>query len=287
MPEPFNLSLGGIPFSLIADQPFGEYDYIKRASDFCSFESPEISLQIHCGWFPEFDHAMVDFDSTISWRLLRADEKWVIKDRSPSHDPYQIGVFPDDFRSGEIYVATSDQAQERYVFPFSYPMGELYMMNLLGTGLGMLFHATGVIYQEQAFLFTGHGGAGKTTTARLWQTLPGARVVNDDKVIVRREAGGFRLYGTPWHGEGGMALPDSAPLKRVFILEQAAKNTLTPLHPVNAAAMLLARTFVPLWDAEKINYSLTFLDELSQTIPCRLLGFQPDTSAVDFVLNLG
>ncbi len=286
MPECFNLCLGGIPISLIPNSHWTGYDFVKRASDFQTSTAPEINLHIHCGDFPEFSESQIVFNTHQGWYLLHADGRLVIRVYSANQDPYQLGVFPPDFRGGDIYVAQSEDDPDRYVFPLSYPMGELFMMNLLGTGLGMLFHAAGVIHQGKAYLFTGHGGAGKTTTARLWEKTPGVRVVNDDKVILRKEGDGFRLYGTPWHGQGGMALPDSAPLARVFILKQAAQNYVTPIHPVQAAANLLARTFVPLWDAEKIDFSLKFLDELCQSVPCHELGFLPDSSAVDFVLNL-
>jgi hypothetical protein len=285
MPEQFCLSLGGIPIDLIPDSPSGEYELVKRAAEFRSQANPLIQLQVHCGWFPELDERTVAFETNHAWQLFQNGEKWVIKVRSQEQDPYQVGVFPSDFHSGDIYVAEHGD-QKGYVFPLSFPMGELFMINLLGSGLGMLFHAAGVIFQGEGYLFTGHGGAGKTTTARLWEAQAGVRVVNDDKVIVRKEGGQFRLYGTPWHGDGGMVLPDSAPLKRVFVLNQATQNYSAPLSPVKAAGSLLARTFVPLWDADKINYSLKFLDELCQAVPCQELGFLPDASAVDFVLNL-
>lgn len=286
MPEPFNLSLGGIPISLIPDRADGEYELVKRAVEFRSPTESEITLQVGCGWFPELTIPKICFETDLGWQMLQADGKYIIRVRSAEQDPYQLGIFPGDFRSGEIFIAPSQDAPGHYIFPLSYPMGELFMMNLLGTGLGMLFHACGVIYQGKGYLFTGHGGAGKTTTARLWEGIAGAKVVNDDKVIIRQEAGEFRLYGTPWHGEGGMVLPDSAPLHRIFILKQAEQNTVISLHPVQAAGMLLARSFVPLWDADKIEFSLKFLDELCQAVPCQEFGFLPDLSAVQFAQGL-
>jgi hypothetical protein len=288
MPESFNLSLGGIPIALVPDRSAGEYAYVKRAIDFCSPAAPEATLQVRCGWFPQLDDRQIHFETGHAWQLLQVDGRWVIDVRSPEQGLYQVGAFPPDFRVGEIHVANVKPAgaAPEYIFPLSYPMGELYMMNLLGTGMGMLLLACGVIVGGQGYLFAGHGGAGKTTTARMWQGQAGVQVVNDDKVIVRKEGGQFRLYGTPWHGDGGMALPDSAPLVRLFILKQAAQNYAAPLAPVQAAAGLLARAFVPLWDPEKIAFSLAFLDELCQAVPCQELGFLPEPSAVDFVREL-
>lgn len=286
MPEPFNISLGGIPIVLTADLKMGEYESVRRASDFISSAAPLISLQIHCGRFPDLIDAPVAFETHRGWQLLQADGKKVISVRTTSEVPHLLGVFPADFRTGEIYTAPSEDSPNHYIFPLASPLGELYMMNLLGSGLGMLFHACGVICQGKGYLFTGNSEAGKTTTARLWQGLPGVQVVNDDKVIVRNVNGEFTLYGTPWHGQGGMALPDSAPLTRIFILKQAPENYATPLQPVEAAVRLLARAFIPLWDSDKIAFILQFLDELCQAVPCQELGFLPDSSAVDFVRNL-
>jgi len=286
MPEQFNLSLGGLTISLIPDQTLGEFDLVKRTIDFRTLEAPEILLKVHCGWFPDLNGGEVFFDTAHTWQMLRVEGSYVIKVCTPDLAPYQVGVFSPDFRSGDIYIASNEETPRRYIFPLSYPMGELFLMNLLGTGYGILFHATGVIDQGKGYLFTGHGGAGKTTIARLWDGLTGVQVVNDDKVIVRKEAEEFRLYGTPWHGDGGMALPDSAPLSMVFILKQATKNYSKALHPVEVAGSLLARAFVPLWDDDKITYSLAFLDTLSQGIPCLELGFRPETSIVNFVRDL-
>jgi len=159
-------------------------------------------------------------------------------------------------------------------------------MNLLASNSGLLTHAAGVIAQGNGYLFSGHGGAGKSTTARLWQEQAGVQVVNDDKVILRKQGGKFILYGTPWHGQGGIAIPACAPLKRIFILKQAPSNAVTALSPAQAASRILARSFVPLWDNTKMASILNFLEELCQAVPCQELGFVPDPSAVDFVRNL-
>lgn len=277
-----DLNLGGIFISLLPDQETAQYDFTRRAVDFQTSAPAEINLRVHCGWFPEIPDPMVVFDSEKGWFLSHWADRMVIRVFSATQDPYQLGVFAPDYRSGDIYVAPSEQTPGSYVFPLSYPMGELYMMNLLGTGAGMLFHAAGIIDRGIGYLFAGQSGAGKTTTARLWQQFPEAQVVNDDKVILRRVDGEFILHGTPWHGEGGMALPDSAPVAAVFVLRQAPANTLTQLAPVQAASNLLARSFIPLWDQEKMGAVLSFLESLTQTIPCYELGFLPDPSAVEF-----
>lgn len=284
MPDPFNCSIGGIAISLIPEKASDRYSLIKKTINFVNKDAPEVALQVHCGHFPKIEDPKQVFKTNHTWEMFTQGDRQVIKVRSPQRDPYQVGVFSKDFRSGDIYVASDVNEADSYVFPLSYPMGELYTMNLLGTGLGMIFHASGVIYEGEGYLFTGHGGVGKSTTARLWQEHSNATVVNDDKVIVRKKDGQIYLYGTPWHGEGGMALPDSAPLKKVFVLKQAHENYIRPIPPAELTAKLLVRTFSPLWDEEKVAFLLSFLEELGEAVPCMELGFLPDRSAVDFVL---
>ena len=104
MPESYRISLGGIPISLIPDKVTGNYELVKRAVDFYSPAVPEISLNIHCGWFPELSGEQVVFETHQAWQLLRVDGKLGIKVRSPHQNPYQLGVFPPDFRSGDMML---------------------------------------------------------------------------------------------------------------------------------------------------------------------------------------
>ncbi len=285
MPECITLSIGGISILLSPDQASGQFQIPEFFPQFTATTAPQIELKVHCGWFPPGNGQLI-FETVQGWKIYETSSARIITLGHQILDPYVVGIFTPDFRSGEIHVTRADPSTDSFVFPLTYPMGELFMMNLLGTGLGLLCHASGVIYNGKAYLFTGHGGIGKTTTARLWARRPGAHVVNDDKVIVRKEGGRFWMYGTPWPGEGKMALPEKAPLEGVFMLKQADRNAVTDLSPAETVGRLLARAFLPLWDRDKVNNSLQFLQALTQAVPCREFGFVPDMSAVDFVLGL-
>jgi len=286
MPEACQYKIGAITIALIPNTAEGEYADQRRFPDFASAGPAEVSLEVRCGQIPDVPLESLAFDSQLGWRLYRSQDRPVIWVRSPDQDPYLVGVFASDYRSGEIYTKPSQSNPGQYLFPLSYPMGELYMTSLLGTGYGVMQHACGVIYQGSGLLFSGVGGAGKTTTARLWESLTGARVLNDDRIIVRKKGSQFYIYGTPWHGQGGMALPEEAPLKRIFVLKQARSNLAMPISPVRAATDLLVRSISPFWSKEGMSFTLKFLAELCQQVPCVELGFVPDSSAVDFVCNL-
>ena len=53
-------------------------------------------------------------------------------------------------------------------------------------------------------IFFGLSGTGKSTLAG-WFADAGARVLSDERMILRRDAGSVRMFGTPWIGSGSFA----------------------------------------------------------------------------------
>jgi hypothetical protein len=260
-----------------------EYTRTGRFPDFLSVETPQASYNVKVSPLPIEPSGSLWFNSEHGWRLYQDRGRWVLWVRSLGRNPYLAGSFSPDFHSGKIFTSESEQEPGKYIFPISYPLGELLMTNLLGTGYGIMLHSCGVIDSGSGIVFAGISSAGKTTTAHLWTGLVGARVLNDDHTILRKMDGQIRVYGTPWHGQGGMALAEDAPLKVIFILKHASSNQAVRLPPAQAASTLLVRTFAPLWSAPAMAFTLQFLDELCQAVPCYELGFVPDQSAVEYV----
>jgi hypothetical protein len=266
---------------------FGEsgWEYAEKGGfpGFTCDRTPQVIYQIRVSPVPARPSGSLIFDSKQAWRLFAEGDRRILWIGALDFTPYLVGNFSPDYHSGEIFTTKSTREVGKYIFPLSQPLGELLMINLLGIGYGIMLHSCGVIDAEFGIVFAGISTAGKSTTARLWNGLPGVRVVNDDHTILRKINGQFRVYGTPWHGQGGMALAEDAPLKMIFILEHSQLNQAVRLSPSQAAATLLVRTFAPLWDASAMAFTLQFLDELCQTVPCYKLGFIPDQSAVDYV----
>jgi hypothetical protein len=66
-------------------------------------------------------------------------------------------------------------------------------------------------------------------------------------------------------------------------LEQAPHNELAPLTSAKAAAELFARAFVPHYLKSGIQFTLSFLDQITRSVPCSVLRFTPTPSAVEAV----
>lgn len=149
---------------------------------------------------------------------------------------------------------------------------------------GALMHACGVIDGSgQGLLFCGRSGAGKTTTARLWAAA-GAKVLNDDRTVVRADLTRLSIFGTPWHGELGSVTNAAAPLRALFLLRKADRCALTPLRPGEVARRLLGCSWPPIW-ANKggLDLLVPLFRRLAREVPAYELAFTPDRAAVELV----
>ncbi len=260
-----------------------EFTSAGRFSDFISRNNPLAIYQIADKPVSGMPAGALIFDSGQVWRLYRDGDRRILWVGTRDFIPRLVGNFSADYHRGEIFTTKNEIEADKYNFPLDFPLGELLMTNLLGTGYGIMLHSCGVIDGSNGLVFTGASHAGKSTTARLWNNNPSMLVLNDDHTILRKIDGQFRVYGTPWHGEGGFAMAEDAPLQKIFILEHAQSNQAVRLSGAQAAAALLVRAFPPLWDASGMAFTLQFLDELCQAVPCYKFGFIPDQSAVEYV----
>jgi hypothetical protein len=171
--------------------------------------------------------------------------------------------------------------------PLAFPSAELIVLSHIAARDGAVLHACGVRDHEDlgaGYLFCGRSGAGKSTTARLWQGH--GDVLNDDRVLVRRATGSsaFRVHGTPWHGDFTLTNPGSAPLRAVFFLEHAASHQLVELSPAEAERQLLTSVWLPLWDRhDGLAKTLELCRDLVRSVPCFRLRFRRDSDVIQLV----
>jgi hypothetical protein len=224
------------------------------------------------------------FDSGAVWKLSDDDGRMRIDCHSDvfGSEPYKVAFFDRDFTTGRVLLRADLFAGP--VDALEYPLDEVVIANLLARGRGIEFHGCGIIDAEgRGRLFVGQSGAGKTTTARLWLDAADVEIVSDDRVILRQIGGVWRMFGTPWHGDGALSSPASAPLEGVFLLQQAAATKLVDVAPAEAAARLFACTFPLFHDGRALAFTLDCIEKIVAAVPVRVLEFTPDRSAVEAV----
>lgn len=217
--------------------------------------------------------------------------------------PYKRLLVDRDFQQARVILnrecLTADDASRA----LEYPLDELLITHYLSLGRGVELHGCGLVRGGESYLFVGHSGAGKSTTARLWTKNALAEVLSDDRIIVRRGFPGvpakgvgqerpthtgnpaFLMHGTPWHGEAAFASPGRAPLRRIFLLEHGSENRMERLSRSAAVGELLARSFTPFYQPRFVDPVLALLEEVVESLPVYRFQFVPDQSAVEKILE--
>ena len=286
--QQLKLSLGGIVLSLATDDGLGLTVPPTHKAFLVSEGEPDITLWAEFGAVPPLELEEELFRTGGVWGLYRSRDKLVLHFCAWELEttPYKIAVMEPDFRAGTIRSRIKESGQKNYFNPLNYPLDELLVLNFLSRGKGMLVHACAVDYRGQGWLFLGTSGAGKTTLTNLWKGEPGVTLLSDDRIIIRETEDGYRIYGTPWHGNAEIASPLSAPLSRVYFLAHDGENRLTPVQGADAASRLLVRSFPTFWDSEGMKYTLGLCEHLSTRVPCYELGFVPDKRVISMLRSL-
>ena len=147
-------------------------------------------------------------------------------------------------------------------------------------GLGL--HAAGVVTDGEGVLFSGVSGAGKSTISELWMS-EGATVLSDDRIGIRPDGDGYRMYGTPWHGTLRVCDPGTAPLRAIFFIEHGQSNEADRMDEATACATSIARAFPPYFSAEDMSLALEAAAGIVAAVPCYAMKFVPDASTPAFV----
>jgi hypothetical protein len=147
---------------------------------------------------------------------------------------------------------------------------------------GRLMHASSVVRDGRAYLFSGVSGVGKTTISRL---APGdVQLLTDEMSFVRREAEGYFAYGTPFAGD--LARPGEnirAPLTTIFLLAQGRENRIDDVSRSEAVRGILANTLFFAQDVELVQAVFAGAVELAAQVPVRRLTFLPDARVWDMI----
>ena len=250
-------------------------------------------IEVNVRWESSLRNSQGDglFDSGAVWSLFRDGSDYVFDFCSHpiSPHPYKRLFVNENFSRAELLLSQEVLDGHRPVFPLEYPTDELLVTNHLAAhGLGVEVHGCGLVDAETGgHLLLGHSGAGKSTTARLWQRRRNPEILSDDRIILRFDRNELWMYGTPWHGEGCFASPIKARVNQIFVLQHGERNEFRELPPSRAVGELFARSFPPFHSAMGLQNTVELLERVVSAVPCYDFQFVPDSSAVDAVFEFG
>lgn len=151
---------------------------------------------------------------------------------------------------------------------------------------GMLLHASAVVMDGKAYLFSAPCGTGKSTHTALWCRVFGpdrARILNDDKPALRYEDGAFYAYGTPWSGKTDQNLNLRVPVAGICMLNRGQTNEIQPHTGTQAIYDILSQTIRPK-DPRLTGRLLELLDKLLACVPVWKLhcNMEPEAAMVSY-----
>ncbi len=144
----------------------------------------------------------------------------------------------------------------------------------------LLMHASVIRHKGYGYLFTAPSGTGKSTHTYLWyKNIPGCDLMNDDNPVVRIIDGKTIIFGSPWSGKTPCYRNINAPVGAVTRIEQKPVNTIRPMKPLEAFAMLLPAVSSMKWDGRVYTGICAAISRLLGNTPVYLLGCRPDAEA--------
>ena len=146
-----------------------------------------------------------------------------------------------------------------------------------------VLHASYIVREGKALLFSAPSGTGKSTQADLWNQYRGCEIVNGDRVIISRENGQFMAHGAYVAGSSGICRNVTAPLGNIVLLEQApvcVKKTLTVSEMLKR---LLCECSFDIHDLSQYAKMLELMSDLLGSIPVIAYRCTKGPEAVDIL----
>ena len=187
----------------------------------------------------------------------------------------QIALLSNDFSHWEVYY----DATEQEAYPLKYPFGPIMLHYLTLKIDAVMMHASCTFDGKKGRMFTGFSGVGKSTISKLW-AQDGSRIINDDRIIIRREGELYKVYNTPMYYQD---IPKMAPLGAIFLIRHFPENELVRVKGAKAVSKVMAYSIQNNFDRRYVAQRLSFFSELAARVPVYEFGFVPDESVVEYI----
>lgn len=186
----------------------------------------------------------------------------------------------------DTFSHVSCRIQERLLPVAPKSLGEILryfpMRAILQQFLVLFFHAAQITYQETGILFAGPSGAGKTTQAKLWERFRNARIICNDRTLLRKQDGNWHSYGYPMDGSQPVRSGEVHVAGCIVLVKQSqnGKSSIERLRAGKAMAQLMPQLVIDWWSENARNQAAENLFLLLKEMPVYQLTATMDEQAV-------
>lgn len=186
----------------------------------------------------------------------------------------------------DTFSYVSCRIQERLLPVAPKSLGEILryfpMRAILQQFLVLFFHAAQITYQETGILFAGPSGAGKTTQAKLWERFRNARIICNDRTLLRKRDGNWHSYGYPMDGSQPVRSGEVHVAGCIVLVKQSqnGKSSIERLRAGKAMAQLMPQLVIDRWSENARTQAAENLFLLLKEMPVYQLTATMDEQAV-------
>jgi len=224
------------------------------------------------------------------WSIYKKGNSWIYLGISPTEGEkrlHRVAVFNNDHTRASIYHADKQIFKKGNLTSLTlFPTDQILVGRILADRDGCYMHSSGIVFNEKGFLFVGHSEAGKSTTS-LMMKKHGGEILCDDRIIIRKNPEGLKVYGTWSHGDVPDISPNSAPLKGIFFLEQSEENKIIPIDDkLEVIRRLLACLIKPFVCADWWKKELSLIEKITKETPCYRMLFDKSGKIVEQIKSM-
>ena len=290
MLKKYSYCVGGVRFVLTTQPgielllPYNEYAEFLNVRDEECCEPDEITAEVLFSRPTDTGGMKTLFEAEESWSVLSDDSYYFIRFEDQVSGGLQMLVrFDSEMKDLTLYCSPELLNDEgSAVSPLHYPLDQILLMLYLSLRNGLIVHSAGFSLCGRGYLFPGCSGTGKSTISRKLLKNTGVGCLSDDRIIIRKTEDSFKMFGTPWPGEAGIAVNKSAPLSGIFFLVQSRENRIEKITDAEAFRRFMPVLSIPWFDKDAINGCFSIVKELISEVPLYILHFTPEIRVEDF-----
>lgn len=147
----------------------------------------------------------------------------------------------------------------------------------------LFLHASQVMHQNRAIVFSAPSGTGKTTQAKLWQQHRNAEILCNDRTLLKKSGGEWLTYSYPYDGSEPIQNSKTGKLACITLLRQSQEDQIIRLSPIKAITQLLPQTVIDTWDPASRSKAIGLIADIYEAVPIYQLDCTVSQNAVSIL----
>lgn len=200
-------------------------------------------------------------------RLLHQSQAYLSSGKPVFH------IFVDSEDERVVSLHESSKEEQEYIC-----CSAMFCRQIIQHGRFFL-HASAIVYQDEAYLFSAPSGTGKSTHTALWKILyEGSYILNDDKPVIEPHFDQITVWGTPFAGKTNLQVNQGVTLKSICFIRQGDVNHIEKISKIRAISLMLENTWRPHQQIE-MNCLLDMIEQVVSHIDIYEMSCTKDVEA--------